>query len=71
MFADDCALYRSIKSEEDAIVLQKDLDGLQRWERDWLIEIHPQKCQIMHVTNKRKLTRLQTMCNVLKYRKIL
>ena len=57
MFADHCALCRSIKSEEDAIALQKDLDGLQRWERDWLMEFHPQKCQIMHLTNKRKVIR--------------
>ena len=54
MFADDCALYRQIKTKEDGHALQKDLEGLQRWEKDWLMEFHPQKCQIMHITNKRK-----------------
>ena len=54
LFADDCVLYRRIKSDEDAHALQKDLDGLQRWEKDWLMEFHPQKCQVMHITNKRK-----------------
>ena len=54
LFADDCVLYRRINSEEDAYKLQKDLDGLQKWERDWLMEFHPQKCQTMHNTNKRK-----------------
>ena len=54
LFADDCVLYRGINSEEDAHKLQKDLDGLQKWERDWLMEIHLQKCQTMHITNKRK-----------------
>ena len=54
LFADDCVLYRRINSEEDAHKLQKDLDGLQKWERDWLMEFHPQKCQTMHITNKRK-----------------
>ena len=54
LFADDCVLYRRINSEEDAHKLQKDLDGLQKWERDWLMEFHPQKCQTMDITNKRK-----------------
>ena len=54
LFADDCVLYRRINSEEDAHKLQKDLDGLQKWEKDWLMEFHPQKCQTMHITNKRK-----------------
>jgi hypothetical protein len=54
LFANDCVLYRRIKSDEDAHALQKDLDGLQRWEKYWLMEFHPQKCQVMHITNKRK-----------------
>ena len=54
LFADDCVLHRRIYSEEDAHKLQKDLDGLQKWERDWLMEFHSQKCQTMHITNKRK-----------------
>jgi hypothetical protein len=57
MFADDCALYRHIKTEEDARALQQDLEGLQRWEKDWMMEFHPQKCQILHITNKKKLIR--------------
>ena len=32
LFADDCVLYRRINSEEDAHKLQKDLDGLHKWE---------------------------------------
>ena len=55
LFADDCALYRTIKDKDDAIKLQEDLDELQRWENEWLMEFHPQKCQILHFTNKRKV----------------
>lgn len=55
LFADDCALYRNIKDKDDAITLQKDLDELQRWEKEWMMEFHPQKCQILHFTNKRKI----------------
>ena len=54
LFADDCALYRDIRGEQDAIKLQQDLEALQQWKGDWLIEFHPKKCQVLHFTNKRK-----------------
>ena len=54
LFADDCILYHNIRTEQDAIKLQQDLVSLQQWEGDWLMEFHPKKCQVMHVTNKRK-----------------
>ena len=54
LFADDCMLYHNIKIEEDALHLQEDIDALQRWESDWLMEFNPHKCQVLHVTNKRK-----------------
>ena len=54
LFADDCVLYRRINRPEDAILLQEDLEALQEWEKDWLMEFHPQKCQILHITNKRQ-----------------
>ena len=55
LFADDCVLYRTIKSEEDASLLQQDLNHLQQWETDWQMAFHPQKCQVVHVTNKKKI----------------
>ena len=55
LFADDCALYRDIKSAADAIQLQEDLNNLQKWEADWLMEFHPKKCQVLNITNKRKV----------------
>ena len=54
MFADDCMVFRKIGSEEDAKHLQQDLDALQRWERNWLLKFNPEKCQVLHITNKRK-----------------
>ena len=55
LFADDCALYRDIKSAADVIQLQEDLNNLQKWEADWLMQFHPKKCQVLNITNKRKL----------------
>jgi len=54
LFADDSLLYREIRSPEDISILQKDLDGLQRWESTWKMEFHPGKCQVLRITNKKK-----------------
>ena len=34
--------------------MQNDLDKLQAWENKWKMEFHPQKCQVLRLTNKRK-----------------
>ena len=52
LFADDSALYRTIKSPEDHNILQEDLNNLQVWEREWSMQFHPQKCQLLRVTTK-------------------
>ena len=35
LFADDCVLYRNIKSPLDCHILQDDLNSLAKWETDW------------------------------------
>jgi hypothetical protein len=55
LFADDCALNRDIKTTEDARKLQDDLEQLQKWERDRLVEFHPKKCQVTNITSKRNI----------------
>ena len=47
-------LYRKISSEEDSRHLQQDLEALQMWEWDWLMKFNPEKCDVLHITNKRK-----------------
>ena len=54
LFADDSILYRTIHSPVDSIKLQRDLDNLQQWEKDWQMSFHPSKCQVMQITNKKK-----------------
>ena len=60
LFADDCVLYKRISSQQDATLLQEDLEALQKWEATWLVQFHPSKCQVVRVTNKRKTHR----CNL-------
>ena len=33
LFADDCLIYKEIRTHQDAADLQSDLDALQRWEK--------------------------------------
>ena len=53
LFADDSLVYRIICTEEDQALLQKDLDKLHKWERDWLMQFNADKCEVMRITNKR------------------
>jgi hypothetical protein len=53
LFADDCILYRQIRSRSDQEQLQKDLDALAEWERTWGMEFHPQKCSLLRITRSK------------------
>ena len=54
LFADDSLLYRTINSPKDCEILQRDLDRLQLWEKTWKMEFHPEKCNLLQITNKLK-----------------
>ena len=54
LFADDCLLYRSIRSQDDAAAIRDDLASLQIWESKWLMSFNPDKCEVLRITNKRK-----------------
>ena len=55
LFADECLLYRNIMTDEDAESLQDDLNKLQDWESDWQMHFNPDKCELIRITNKRKI----------------
>merc|ERR1711923_386122 len=50
LFADDCLLYREIKTREDQDMLQKDLDTLVKWAKKWGMEFNIKKCNILSIT---------------------
>ena len=54
LFADDCILYREIKSPEDQLKVQQDLNGVIAWEKKWEMSFNRSKCYSMSVTHKRK-----------------
>ena len=52
LFADDCLLYRQIKSRDDQEILQKDLQNLETWASNWGMRFNAKKCYILSVSNK-------------------
>ena len=50
LFADDCVLYRNIKTLTDCQILQDDLNSLGQWETDWHMKFNVAKCHSMRVT---------------------
>ena len=55
LFADDCIVYREVKDNQDTKILQKDLGNLEKWEKKWGMDFHPDKCNILHITKKKKV----------------
>ena len=53
LFADDSIINRNIKNKDDSQKLQEDLDSAVKWERDWLMSFHPDKCSILRISSKK------------------
>ena len=47
LFADDCILYRSIKTQHDSTLLQYDLNSIAQWELTWQMKWNIDKCYTM------------------------
>ena len=53
LFADDCIIYRPIKTTQDCQKLQHDLHCLAEWEATWGMAFHPDKCNVLRVTRRK------------------
>ena len=51
-FADDCLLYRNIRTQQDHTILQEDLQKLEVWAKDWGTRFNAKKCYILRIKNK-------------------
>jgi len=52
LFADDCLLFRTIKSAKDHQLLQEDLKSLETWANNWGMRFNTKKCYILSIKNK-------------------
>ena len=62
LFADDCVLYRNIKSPMDCQILQDDLNSLAQWETDWQMTRHPldKHIQFDYTLQQQRLEQVQS-----------
>ena len=64
MFADDVAIYKSITNREDYDLLQHDLSSISSWCQDWQMNLNPSKCEVLCMSNKKKLVHYDYhLCN--------
>ena len=53
LFADDTLMYL-IHNSSACFKLREDLKNLERRESDWQMSFHPEKCEVIHITTKKK-----------------
>ena len=53
LFADDTLVDRITHTKEDQIKLQEDLAKLEQWDKDWPMDFHPDKCEVLRITKKK------------------
>ena len=59
LFADDTLCHNTVTTQKDTQDLQEDLDKLATWEQRWSMEFHPQKCNVVKISRKRKPSKIQ------------
>ncbi len=63
LFADDCLLYRPIRTPDDQVKLQKDLHALTIWATTWGMKFNPSKCHILTTCkNVRLPVQIYSLC---------
>jgi hypothetical protein len=56
---------KEITCQDDCKKLQSDLDAAARWEADWLMAFHPDKCTVLAITYARDFSSGFDICKFL------
>jgi hypothetical protein len=54
MYADDTKIYGTAETEDDSVIIQKDLDNLVDWADKWQLRFNADKCHTLQLGNKNK-----------------
>ena len=54
MYADELKLCKQIRSPDDAVALQTDLQKLCSWSGDWKLKVNPTKCKVITFSLRKK-----------------
>ena len=49
LFADDTKLLNKVENVEDALLIQDDINALQKWSDTWLLKFHADKCHVLTI----------------------
>ena len=60
LYADDTKIWRTIKNDEDHMILQKDIDALHDWSIKNKMNFHPHKCKVLSVTSQNERNHILT-----------
>ena len=47
LFADGTKIFHPVRSQEDALVLQEDINSLTKWSHKWLLKFNTNKCHVL------------------------
>ena len=53
LFADNCILYKAIRTHDDVEKLQEDLSAFQNWQQKWLMKLNVSKCYVLTISHPR------------------
>jgi len=53
LFADDCIVYRTIRSQNDSCKLKNDISSLLRLAETWQMRFNSKKCHILSISRQR------------------
>ena len=67
LFADDTKLFSKITNGDDVRRLQQDLDKLQDWSADWLLNFHPDKCKLLTLGLRKTVSEYHLISKSAKY----
>ena len=52
LYADDSKIIRVIEDDSSADILQRDIDSVTNWTKEWLMKLNSKKCKVLHFGNK-------------------
>ena len=50
MFADDTKIYRVVRNDKDAEMLQGDINAIKKWAETWMMKFNVSKCKHMRIS---------------------
>lgn len=61
LFADDCLVYREVRSPEDQLILQRDMEALHQWAEKWGMRFNAKKCYVMCISRGPALSKMYNL----------